>query len=190
MWLLNFLPDYAIHLLTLFGFVGALACLFPIPYKTAVQVISVVVIAFSLYMEGGIANEVEWKLRVKEAEAKAAQKEMQSAEATVKVVTKYVKSIETIKEKGDVIIKEIPTYITKDDDSMCAVPNGFVLLHDGASRNEVPDTTRNSNAGTSNVKISEVAGTVVDNYTTYHEVSAQLKALQQWVKEQQVIHNK
>jgi len=72
MWLLSFLPEYFFHLLTLLGFVGALACLFPIPYKTIVQVISIAVIAFSLYMEGGIANEAEWKLKVKEAEAKAA----------------------------------------------------------------------------------------------------------------------
>jgi hypothetical protein len=190
MWLLEFLPEYFFHILTLLGFVGALACLFPIPYKTIVQMVSVVVIAFSLYIEGGIANEAEWKLKVTEAEAKLAQKETQAAEATVQVVTKYVKKIETIKEKGDVIIKEIPTYITKTDDSMCAVPSGFVLLHDSASRNEVPDTSRNTNAGASSVKISEVAGTVVENYTTYHEVSTQLKALQQWVKEQQIIYNK
>ena len=190
MWLLSFLPEYFFHLLTLLGFVGALACLFPIPYKTIVQVLSIAVIAFSLYMEGGIANEEEWKLKVKEAEAKTAQKETLAAETTVQVVTKYVKKIETIKEKGDVIIKEIPTYITKVDDSKCAVPNGFVMLHDSASRNEVPDTARSTNAGASNVKISEVAGTVVDNYTTYYQVSEQLKALQQWVKEQQSIYNK
>ena len=61
MWLLSFLPEYFFHLLTLLGFVGALACLFPIPYKTIVQVISIAVIAFSLYIEGGISNEEEWK---------------------------------------------------------------------------------------------------------------------------------
>jgi hypothetical protein len=190
MWLLSFLPDYFFHFSTLLGFVGALACLFPIPYKTTVQVLSIAVISFSLYIEGGISNEEEWKLKVKEAEAKVAQKETQAAETTVKVVTKYVKTVETIKEKGDVIIKEIPMYITKVDDSKCAVPNGFVMLHDSASRNEVSDTARIADAGSSSVKISEVAGTVVENYTTYHEVSAQLKALQQWVKEQQAIYNK
>ena len=190
MWLLSFLPEYFFHLLTLLGFVGALACLFPIPYKTIVQVVSIAVIAFSLYMEGGIANEAEWKLKVKEAEAKAAQKETLAAETTVQVVTKYVKKIETIKEKGDVIIKEVPTYITKVDDSKCAVPNGFVMLHDSASRNEVPDTARVADEGASKVKISGVAGTVVENYTTYYQVSEQLKALQQWVKEQQSIYNK
>ena len=118
MWLLSFLPEYVFHILTLLGFVGILVCLLPIPYRTIVEVLSVAIVSFSLYMEGGIANEAEWKLKVKEAEAKVAQKETQAVEATVKVVTKYVKTVETIKEKGDVIIKEIPMYITKVDDSM------------------------------------------------------------------------
>ena len=188
MWLLSFLPDYVFHILALVGVVGVIACLFPIPYKTIVQVLSVAIVSFSLYMEGGIANEAEWKLKVKEAEAKVAQKETQAVEATVKVVTKYVKTVETIKEKGDVIIKEIPMYITKVDDSMCAVPNGFVLLHDSASRNEIPDSTRVPNAGASDVKISEVAGTVIENYTTYYQLAEQLKSLQDWIKAQQQIY--
>ena len=190
MWLLSFLPEYVFHILTLLGFVGILACLLPIPYRTIVEVLSVAIVSFSLYMEGGIANEAEWKLKVKEAEAKVAQKETQAVEATVKVVTKYVKTVETIKEKGDVIIKEIPMYITKVDDSMCAVPNGFVLLHDSASRNEVSDSTGVPNASASDVKISEVAGTVIENYTTYYQLAEQLKALQDWIKQQQTIYNK
>jgi hypothetical protein len=190
MWLLGFLPVYFFHALTLVGFVGIFACLFPIPYKSIVQVLSIAVLSFSLYMEGGISNQAAWELKVKEAEAKVAKKETAAAETTVKVVTKYVNKIQVVKEAGDVIYKEIPIYITKNDDSKCAVPNGFVMLHDSASRNEVPSTTRTVDARTSEVKISDVAGTVVENYTTYHQVSEQLKALQSWVKEQQLIFNK
>jgi hypothetical protein len=141
-------------------------------------------------MEGGISNQAEWELKVKVAEAKVAEKETRGAEASVRIVTKYVKKIKVVKETGDVIIKEIPMYITKIDDSMCAVPNGFVLLHDSASRNEVPDTTRNIDARASEVKISGVAETVVTNYNTYYQVSEQLKALQSWVREQQLNSNK
>ena len=190
MWLLNFLPAYFFHALTLVGFVGVLACLLPIPYKTIVQVISIAVVSFSLYMEGGLSNQAEWEAKVAEAQLEVAKKETAAAEVTVKVVTKYVKQIQVVRETGDAIIKEIPMYITKNDDSMCAIPNGFVLLHDSASRNEVPDTTGTVDAGPSEVKISEVAGTVIENYTTYHQVSEQLKALQSWVKEQQLIFNK
>ena len=190
MWLLSFLPVYFFHILTLVGFIGVLACLFPIPYKTIVQVLSIAVVSFSLYMEGAISNQQEWEAKVAQVKLDMAVKETAAAETTIKVVTKYVKKIQTVKETGDVIIKEIPIYITKIDDSMCAVPNGFVLLHDSASRNEVPDTTRPADARTSEVKISGVAETVVTNYNTYYQVSEQLKALQAWVREQQLNSNK
>ena len=188
MWLLSFLPDYFFHLLTLFGVVGVIACLLPIPYKSIVQIISVIVLSFSLYMEGGISNQAEWEAKVAQVKLDMAVKEAASAKVTTKIVTKYIKQIQIVKETGDVIIKEIPTYITKVDDAKCAVPNGFVLLHDSASRNEVPDSTRVPNAGASDVKISEVAGTVIENYTTYYQLAEQLKSLQDWIKEQQQIY--
>lgn len=188
MWLLSFLPTYVFHLLTLIGVVGVVACLLPIPYKSIVQIISVIVLSFSLYMEGGISNQAEWEAKVAQVKLDMAVKEVASAQVTTKIVTKYITKVQIVKETGNEIIKEIPTYITKIDDSKCAVPNGFVLLHDSASRNEVPNTTRVPNAGTSDVKISEVAGTVIENYTTYHQLAEQLKSLQDWIKEQQQIY--
>ena len=190
MWLLSFLPTYVFHLLTLIGVGGVIACLLPIPYKSIVQIISVIVLSFSLYMEGGISNQAEWEAKVAQVKLDMAVKEVKSAEVTTKIVTKYIKQIQVVKETGDVIIKQIPMYITKNDDSMCAVPNGFVLLHDSASRNEVPDSTRSIDAGTSEVKLSDVATTVTENYTTYHKVAEQLKSLQEWIKLQQSIYNK
>jgi hypothetical protein len=139
-------------------------------------------------MEGGISNQAEWEAKVAQVKLEMVAKEVKSVEVTTKIVTKYIKQIQIVKETGDVIIKEIPTYITKVDDAKCAVPNGFVLLHDSASRNEVPDSTRVPNAGASDVKISEVAGTVIENYTTYYQLAEQLKSLQDWIKEQQQIY--
>lgn len=141
-------------------------------------------------MEGGISNQERWEAKVADAKLEMAKKDTASAEASTKVVTKYVTKIEVVKEKGDAIIKEVPKYITKDADNQCAIPNGFVLLHDSASRNEVPDSTRSVDAGTSEVKLSGVATTVTENYTTYHKVAEQLRSLQEWIKEQQRIYNK
>jgi hypothetical protein len=62
------------------------------------------------------------------------------------------------------------------------------VLHDSASRNEVPDPTRKVDGSTSNVKISGVAETVIDNYTTYYQVAEQLRSLQEWIKEQQKVY--
>jgi hypothetical protein len=196
MWLLDFLPFWVFHLIVLVGIGGILASkvLTFIPlmniYKAPIQIAGAVLLIIGLYMEGGISNQEKWEARVAEAKLEMAKKEVASADATVKVVTKYVNVDRIVKENGDAIVKEIPKFISKDADAQCVVPNGFVVLHDSASRNEVPDSTRGVDEGASKVKLSGIAETVTQNYTTYHQVSEQLKALQDWVKQQQSIYNK
>jgi hypothetical protein len=196
MWLLSFVPDFIFHIIAIVGIlltIGAIA-FGQIPfigtYNIPINIIGVVLIIFGFYMEGGISNQEKWEAKVAELKLEMAKKETASAEVTTKVITKYVTKIEVVKEKGNVIIKEIPKYITKDADAKCDVPTGFVVLHDSASRNEVPDSTRSIDAGTSEVKLSDVATTVTENYTTYHKVAEQLKSLQEWIKLQQSIYNK
>lgn len=196
MWVLDFLPFWVFHLILLVGVVGSFISFFvgSIPlinkYIIPVKVVSLFLLVCGLYMEGGVSNQERWEAKVADAKLEMAKKDTASAEATTKVVTKYVTKVEIVKEKGDAIIREVPKYITKDADNQCVIPNGFVLLHDSASRNEVPDSTRGVDAGASEVKLSGVATTVTENYTTYHKVAEQLKALQEWVKEQQRIYNK
>ena len=196
MWILDWLPFWIFHLVVALGLAGVIASIvfkfvpFISQYTLPIQVISIIVLVFGVYMEGGISNQEKWEAKVAEVKLEMAKKETASAEVTTKVITKYVTKIEIVKEKGNEIIKQVPVYITKDADAKCDVPNGFVVLHDSASRNEVPDSTRSVDAGTSEVKISGVAETVVDNYTTYHKVAEQLKSLQEWIKLQQSIYNK
>jgi hypothetical protein len=196
MWILDWLPFWIFHLVVVLGIAGIIASIvfkfvpFISQYTLPIQVISIIVLVFGVYMEGGISNQEKWEAKVAEVKLEMAKKETESAEVTTKVITKYVTKIEVVKEKGNVIIKEIPKYITKDADAKCDVPAGFVVLHDSASRNEVPDSTRSVDAGTSEVKLSGVATTVTENYTTYHKVAEQLKSLQEWIKLQQSIYNK
>lgn len=196
MWVLDFLPFWVFHLILLVGVVGSFISFFvgSIPlvnkYIIPVKIVSLFLLVCGLYMEGGVSNQERWEAKVADAKLEMAKKDTASAEATTQVVTKYVTKVQVVKEKGDAIIKEVPIYVTKDADSKCVIPNGFVLLHDSASRNEVPDSTRGVDAGASEVKLSGVATTVTENYTTYHKVAEQLKALQEWVKEQQRIYNK
>jgi len=196
MWILDWLPFWVFHLLVVMGFVGLAASLvlkfipFVSLYRLPIQVASIAILVFGVYMEGGIATQEKWEARVAEVKLEMAKKETASAEVTTKVVTKYINKVQIVKEKGNEIIKQVPVYITKDADAKCDVPTGFVMLHDSASRNEVPDPTRKVDGTTSEVKISGVAETVVDNYTTYHQVAEQLKSLQEWIKLQQSIYNK
>lgn len=192
MWLLNFLPNYVFHILSLIGLIGLIVTLLPLPilYKSSIQIISIAILTFAIYMEGAISNQAKWQAKVAALQVEIAKKETISANITTEVITKYVDRVKIVKEKGNVIIKEIPTYITKTDDAKCVVPNGFVVLHDSASRNEVPDTARIVDERASKIKISGVAETVGENYNTYHEVAEQLKSLQKWVRDQQELFNK
>ena len=196
MWILDWLPFWVFHLIVVMGFVGLAASLvlkfipFVSLYRLPIQVASIAILVFGVYMEGGIATQEKWEARVAEVKLEMAKKETASAEVTTKVVTKYINKVQIVKEKGNDIIKQVPVYITKDADAKCDVPTGFVMLHDSASRNEVPDPTRKVDGTTSEVKISGVAETVIDNYTTYHQVAEQLKSLQEWIKLQQSIYNK
>ncbi len=195
MWLLDFLPFWIFHLIVLAGIGGILASAvlkfipFISNYKLPIQVGSAILLAFGLYMEGGVSNQEKWEARVAEVKLEMAKKEAASAEASTKVVTKYITKVEVVKEKGDQIAKQIPNLISATADGQCVIPNGFVLLHDSASRNEVPDTSRGTNEGASEVKLSGVATTITENYTTYHKVAEQLRSLQEWVNEQKRIYN-
>jgi len=194
MWILDWLPFWIFHLIVLAGFVGLAASLvlkfipFVSTYGLPIQVASIALLVFGVYMEGGISTQEKWEAKVAEVKLEMAKKEVASAEVTTKIVTKYINKVQIVKEKGDDIIKQVPVYITKDADAKCDVPTGFVMLHDSASRNEVPDPTRKVDGTTSTVKISGVAETVIVNYTTYHQVAEQLKSLQEWIKEQQKVY--
>jgi hypothetical protein len=194
--LLTLLPDFIFHLCVLLGIAGVVVSIvlggipFISAYKLPIQLGATVLLALGIYFEGGMTTQKDWEAKVAEAKLEMAEKETASAEVTVKVVTKYIEKVKVVKEKGDVIIKEVPKYITKESDAKCPIPNAFVVLHDSASRNEVPDAARLADEGTSGTKLSTVTETVVGNYSICHQNAEQLKALQQWLREQQKIYNK
>lgn len=200
MWMLSFIPDsfliWAVNTILVAGLIGTFSSyvirFIPplIPYSSLLRIVGIVLLVVGVYFRGGYGVEMEWRAKVEEMKLEIAKKEKESAEVSEKVVTKYVERVTVVKEKGDEIIKEIPKLISQSDDAKCAVPNGFVSVHDAAAKNEVPDTTRSINEGSSGVKISEVAETVTENYTTCHQNSQQLKSLQEWIREQQKVFNK
>ena len=118
-------------------------------------------------------------------EVKIAKQEVVAAEITPEVITKYIDRVKIVEGKTHEIIKKVPVYITKESDDKCTINNGFVSLHNSsASQTKIPDTSRDVNEGASNVKLSEVAVTVSENYGTYYQVVEQLKSLQSWINKQ------
>jgi hypothetical protein len=140
MWLLNWLPDWIFYAVGFVGLIGLFSTyllqFIPIPaiymYKTPIQLVSVVLIAFATYMSGGIANEAKWNARVTEVEAKVAAAEVESSKQNVKIIEKVVKKTEYITKKGNDVIQYVDREIVKYDNS-CVVPKEFIKAHNDAT---------------------------------------------------------
>ena len=143
MWILNFLPEIVVHLMLLAGIVGVIAgfVLGFIPlinkYKLPIQIISILVLAVSLWLEGGISNENKWQLRVKEMEAKVAEAEAKAGKVNVKIVEKIVTQKEYIMIQGERVVEYIDREV-KVYDNQCKIPDVAIKAHNMAALNEAP----------------------------------------------------
>jgi len=188
MFIIDFLPFWVFHLLVFTGIAAVIASFFfkfiPVInlYSIPIQIIGIVAISAGLFFEGAVSNEEKWLAKVKEEEAKVAVVEVKSAEENVKVITKYVNKIQIVRETTDAIVKEIPIYITKDDDRKCELSNAAIVLHNSASQNTLPPGPGTIAPGASDVKASELLTTVTENYGTCYEIREQVKAWQDWYR--------
>lgn len=199
MWMLSFIPDSVLQtLIFMIMFIGAAGFVVGSfgnlflgirPYSSLIKTVSTIIMIAGVYFYGGYGVEMEWRKKARELQAEIDRKNAVSAEVTEKIVTQYVDKVKIVKEKGNVIIKEIPKYITKESDANCVIPNSFIVLHDSASKNEIPDASRPIDDTASTLKLSTIIETVSGNYTIYYETAEQLKALQDWVRQQEKIYN-
>jgi hypothetical protein len=100
-------------------------------YQFAIQICSIVVLVFAVYLEGGLADYKEWELRVKEMEAKVAQAQAESANKNIEIQEKIVEKTKVIREKGKDIIQYIDKEIVKKEEVIkyienCPVPKDVI----------------------------------------------------------------
>lgn len=116
------------------------------------------------------------------AQLRTARAALASQQATTQVVTRYVDRVQVVREVGATITKEVPIHVTAKADAACAVPVGFVRVHDAAAEGHLPDPPAGDpDAPAPGLALSDVADTVAGNYGTCHETAEQLIALQAWV---------
>lgn len=116
------------------------------------------------------------------AEKKDLASKLELAQGTTRVVTEYVDRVQIVRERGDTITKEVPVYVTPTADAACAVPVGFVHIHDAAAAGIAPTgTAGDPDAPAAGVALSVVAETTAANYGQYHAAGEQVTALQQLV---------
>lgn len=126
------------------GFLGLIASFilkfvpFINTYKTPLQVLSVILIAFGTYMAGAISSQEAWEKRVSELQVKVAQAEAEAAKENVKIVEKIVTQTKIVKEKGEDIIRYVDREVVKYDTQFgvggqCQLPKEFFkALNDAA----------------------------------------------------------
>ena len=145
MWILTILPESAIHIIFGIGVLGVIAgfVLGFIPfirtYKLAIQICSILLLVFGVYLEGGLADYKEWELKVKEMEAKVAEAEAKGANKNVEIQEKIVEKTKVVREKGREIIKYIDREVVKDNEVIkyvetCpAIPAAIIEQHNKAA---------------------------------------------------------
>jgi hypothetical protein len=143
MWIINWLPEFVVHLIFLAGIVGTIAGFvlgfipFVSKYKLPIQIISLLLLSLGVYLEGGLAEKAKWELRVKEMEAKVAEAQAKAAETNIQIVEKIVTEKEFIKVKGAKVVEYIDREV-KVFDSNCTVPEVAIKAHDMSAANEAP----------------------------------------------------
>lgn len=98
---------------------------------------AVVMVLWWAYAAGKESVQKDWDASVARGLIEVAKLKEKQVVVTTKVETVYLDRVTTVKEKGDVIVKQVPVYIPADS---CALPAGYRILHDSAAKGVVPDS--------------------------------------------------
>lgn len=144
MWIFTVLPDTVIHLILALGIIGTVVgfLLGMVPlikkYRIAIQIISLLILSFGLYLEGGLADNKIWEARVAEVKVKLAEAEAKAAKENIKIVERVVVKTRVVKERGADIIKYVDREVVKYDTKflpggICEIPKEFIKAHNDAA---------------------------------------------------------
>ena len=98
---------------------------------------------YGAYRHGKNEVREEWDLEKAETAEYIARLEANQGKETIRTITEYVDRVKVVNVKGDTIIKEVPKYVTVQDDTRCGViGDGFVRLWNAANQNALPDSSR------------------------------------------------
>jgi hypothetical protein len=154
MWLLTFLPDsmlmYIVNSVLVAGAISFFLSFFVLhrilnkfpalaPYHLIMQIVSVVLLVAGIYFKGGYSTEMMWRERVKEAEAKIAIVEQQSAELNTKLEEERKKKQKVKIEYYNTVKTEIKE-VEKIINGKCVVDPKVNELHNKAATN--PEKTK------------------------------------------------
>lgn len=155
MWILHLLPDslleFIVNAVLILGVVLTILTFFVlnrilrfIPvlanYHTALQILSVAILAAGLYFKGGHSTEMMWREEVKRVQEELEIAKNKTAEVVVEIHEKIVYKDKIIKEKGQTLIQYIDREVVKKEEIIkyvenCPLPTDIVNIHNEAAIN-------------------------------------------------------
>lgn len=144
MWIYTVAPEWIIHFVFAAGIAGTVAGFFLgiIPfirqYTLVIRIISIIVLCFGVYLEGGLADYKAWKVQVAELERRVLEAEAKAAKKNVEIQEKVVTKTQTIFRKGDDIIQYIDREVVKKEEVIkfiehCPIPREILIQHNAAA---------------------------------------------------------
>lgn len=154
MWLLHLLPDslleFIVNAVLILGVVLTILSFFVLnrilrlipglaSYHTAIQVVSVLILAAGLYFKGGYVTEMIWREEVKKVQEELDKAKNKAAEVVVQVEEKVVFRDRVIKEQGKTLIQYVDREIVKKEEVVkyienCPVPAEIIDVHNQAAQ--------------------------------------------------------
>lgn len=141
---------------------------------------SIVYVDHHGYVRGKAEIQGKWDVEHAEMLAAIEKEKARQAEVVTKTVIEYRDRVQVVKEKGDVIEKEVQVLVPVGS---CDLPGGFRVLHDAAAGAiPVPDDPAGAAAAADAVEASAAAATIAENYTSCRADAERLRALQELLK--------
>lgn len=199
--LILWLPDFIPALVLVLGLVAVVlgwfgAKLLPTvisQYLSLVKVLGVLALVFGVYGFGVNTMDQRTRAELADARVQIAAAEALASQVNTQVITEFVDRVKIVQGKSVERIKYVDRYITKEDDSMCAIGERFGVLHDSAANNTVPSTTDLDRAAEqdtktpSTIKLSDVSKTIDSNYAEFYKMQEEVNLWRKWYREQKQI---
>jgi hypothetical protein len=110
-------------------------------YRVPAQVVGLILLTAGVYFKGGESAESQWRARVAEQQQKIQIAEVQSRAANRQLSEEIQKNQKLNKDIKDAVQADIRANAGKMD-GQCTVDSVAIQLHNSASRNQVPRSTR------------------------------------------------
>jgi len=181
-WFLGLIPSWISWSIiaagaAIFIFEMVFGMIIPFFYRIPIRLLAIVIFSLGFYVEGRQDVLINAKQEVQEAKVEQV------------VVTKYiVKKYKEKRKKLNHDYAKIADQITTKDDHMCTLPESFVSVFNNAAKDSISSTSKGTDGTASGIELSTAEKTIVENYELYHRVAEQLKALQEWIREQQKLN--